>query len=485
MSPDHILWLIAGIVYGLVVGIIPVAGATTGLITVFSFISIFQYGDPYAGVVFTTALVASSAIGDSFASVVMNIPGANGSAATMIDGFPLARKGKGAYALSAAITTSTINGLLWGVIVFYMLPYYGSLMMILGVPEIFGLMILALTCIVFLNNQYWVRGILAISLGIFLGLVGTDPDTNAARWTGGWFYLEDGIQIMALLSGILAFPELLEGLRNHGNPTPQTAKTQWGQVWDGIKDSWQHRWLGFRGGVVGAIVGALPGLGGNIADWLAYAQTTATCKNEKIPFGKGNIKGVIGCEGANNAHKATAYLPTVLFGIPGAPFAAVALGLFSYLGFELGSISLLDDKQFFESLTAGYMWALILSFPIALLAIRWLTMMTQLPFKYFFWPILATIIWASVQYTGGWEDYAVLVIFTALGLFLRKYKFSRPALVIGFILSDKIEALYKQVSVLYTPEQLISRPGFVIILVLTVIALVYGLFFHKNKIEFT
>jgi putative tricarboxylic transport membrane protein len=120
-----------------------------------------------------------------------------------------------------------------------------------------------------------------------------------------------------------------------------------------------------------------------------------------------------------------------------------------------------------------------------LLTIRWLTIMTQLPFKYFFWPILATVTWASVQYTGGWEDYVMLIVFTVVGLFLRKYKFSRPALVIGFILSDKIEALYKQVSVLYTPEQLISRPGFVIILVLTVIALVYGLFFHKNKIEFT
>jgi putative tricarboxylic transport membrane protein len=485
MTPDHILWLVAGIIYGLVIGIIPVAGATTGLITVFSFIGIFQYGDPYAGVVFTTALVAASAIGDSFASVVMNIPGANGSAATMIDGFPLARQGRGAYALSAAITTSTVNGLLWGVIVFYMLPYYGSLMMILGIPEIFALMVLALTCIVFLNSQYWFRGIVAIALGVFLGLVGTDPETNAARWTGGWFYLEDGIQMMALLSGLLAFPELIEGLRNHGKPTPLTPRTQWGQVWDGIRDSWKHRWLGLRGGAVGAAIGALPGLGGNIADWMAYAQTTATCKNEKIPFGKGNIKGVIGAEGANNAHKATAYLPTVLFGIPGAPFAAVVLGLFAYLGFELGSVSLLDDKQFFESLTAGYMWALVLTFPLALLTIRWLTMMTQLPFKYFFWPILATIVWASVQYTGGWEDYAVLIIFTILGLVLRKYKFSRPALVIGFILADKIEALTKQVNALYTMDQLLARPGFITIIVLAVIALVYGLFFHKNKVEFT
>lgn len=485
MTPDQILWLLAGVVYGLVIGIIPVAGAATGLVAVFSFIQIFQYGDPYAGVIFTTALVAASAIGDSFASVVMNIPGANGSAATMIDGFPLAKQGRGAYALSAAITTSTVNGLLWGLIVFIFLPYYAKLMMILGIPEMWGFMVLALTSIVFMNSKYWFRGLLALAIGLFLGLVGTDPDTNAQRFTGGWFYLADGIQIIALLSGVLAFPELIEGLFAKGQYAKPDNKTQWRQIWEGIVDSWRHMWLGLRGGVVGAVVGALPGLGGNIADWMAYSQTVATNKNEKVPFGQGNIKGVIGCEGANNAHKATAYLPTVLFGIPGAPFAAVVIGLFMYLGFDLGSLTLMQDTKFFDSLTQGYMWALIITFPIALLCIRWLTMLTLIPYKYFFFPIMALIVWSCVQYTGGWEDYAVLAIFCVFGLILKQIKFSRPALIIGFVLSDKLEALTKQMSNLYTVDQLMTRPIFLSIMAVSLVVLVYGIFFHKTKIDFT
>ena len=108
---EYFLVLMAGVIYGFIVGLIPVAGATTGLIAVYSFVSYFQ--DPYMLVVFTTAIVVTSSIGDSFCSVVMNIPGAGGAAATMIDGFPMSRRGEAARALSAAISTSWVNCMIW------------------------------------------------------------------------------------------------------------------------------------------------------------------------------------------------------------------------------------------------------------------------------------------------------------------------------------------------------------------------------------
>jgi TctA family transporter len=481
---DFVFWLVAGVIYGLIIGLVPVAGATTGLIAVFSIVHVFQTGDPYMAIVFTTAVVAASTIGDSFASVVMNIPGSTGSAATMVDGFPLAQQGRATYALSAAITTSTVNGLLWGVIVFVFLPYYSVFMMTVGIPELWALMILAAASVVFVSNRYWVRGIAALALGVFLGLVGTDPNTNADRFTGGWFYLADGIQLVALISGVMAFPELIEGFGRSVNRARATAHTQWQQIWQGLQASWQHRWLGLRGGLIGAVVGALPGLGGAVADWMAYAQTVATNRNETTPFGQGNIKGVIGCEGANNSHKATAYLPTVLFGIPGAPFAAILIGIFAYLGFELGSLHLLQDQQFFSSLSQGYFWALIVTFPIALLGIGYLTRVTLLPYHWFFWPVMAMIVWSSVQYTGGWEDYAALGLFCLLGIILKKIKFGRPALIIGFVLADKIEALTIQLVSLYTVDQLMSRPIFLSIMALSAVIAVYGMLFYRAKIDY-
>ena len=203
--------IIYGTLYGFVFGLIPVAGATTGLITVFSFYQFFQY-EPYLLVVFTTSLVVSSSIGDSFSSIMLNIPGAGSSAATMIDGFPMAQRGEGARALGASICTSTANGLIWGIIVFFFLPYYTSIIIYFGIPEMLTFIILAFTSVIFISNKYYIRGVIALCLGIFLGMIGQDPSTGYERYTFNWTYLGDGLQIAPVLAGILAFPELYEAL---------------------------------------------------------------------------------------------------------------------------------------------------------------------------------------------------------------------------------------------------------------------------------
>ncbi len=479
---EYVISLIAGTLYGFVFGLIPVAGAGTALLTIYGFLDIFR-ADPYTLVVFSTAVVVASGIGDSFASVVMNIPGAGGSAATMVDGFPMARKGQAARALSAAITTSTVNGLIWGAAVFLLLPYYKNLILVFGVPELLLFMLLAFTSVCFINSRYWFRGILALALGIFLGLVGQHPLTGDARWTGGWYYLQDGIQLIPVMIGLFAVPELLEAYHSRLTYAP-ASQGVWSQMVTGVKDSWQHRWLGIKGGAIGAFIGVIPGLGGNIADWLAYGQTVASCKNEKTAFGDGNVKGVIGCEGANNAQKATSYVPTILFGIPGAPFEVIIIALFMMVGIELGSPELLTDNTFFSQLTFSYMASIVLTFVLAMLFIRWATLITQVPFSWYFWPIMILLIWSAVQYTGGWEDYLMLAICSIAGIGLKKIKFSRPALIIGFVLADKLEGLLRQFERLYTWEDIIHRPLSVTLLVITVTAAVYGIFFNKTRINY-
>ena len=365
---EYAISLLAGTIYGFIFGIIPVAGAATGLITIYSFIDIFRQ-DPYTLVVFSTALVVASTVGDSFASVMMNAPGASGSAATMVDGFPMARKGEGARALSAAITTSTVNGLIWGLLVFAFLPYYSVVVMKFAIPEMFAFLILAMTCIVFVNSEYWFRGIIALAIGITMGLVG-QTTSGTARMTMGWYYLQDGIQIMPVMAGFMAIPELVEAMYLKLEFVQIAKDRVWSQIRQGFKDSWIHRWDGLRGGAIGAAIGILPGVGGNIVDWLAYGQTVALNKGEKIPFGEGNVKGVIGCEGANNAQKATAYVPTVLFGIPAAPFEAIIMSLFIMVGLELGTPQLLSDMKFFDVIFSSYMWSMLITFVMSIFFIQ-------------------------------------------------------------------------------------------------------------------
>jgi TctA family transporter len=451
------------------IGIIPSAGATTGLVALFGFISYF-INEPYLGVIFCMAVVAASTTGDSYAGVLLGIPGANSAAATMVDGFPLAQQGKATYAITAAVTASTINGIIWGTLTFALLPWYSKLIMILGIPELWAFTVLAFATVAFVSGKWWFRSFIAIGLGIFLGLVGTDPATNADRYTLGWDYLADGIQIMAVAAGLFALPELIMGLKR--TKTADKSKNELQQTLNGLKAVWQNKWDSLRGGFIGAFIGLLPGLGGGAADWISYSATVAA--HPKEDFGNGNIKGVVGPEGANNAQKATSMIPTVLFGIPGAKYAAIIMSLFSYLGFELGTLDLMDDKKFFYSLTYGFMWATVIVGIFCLLFTRYISAITRIPYKYYFPIIFVFIVWACTRYTGGWEDYAMLAIFTIVGLIAKIYKFSRPGMVIGFILAERIEGLTLQITSLYTFESLLSRPIFLVIVLGSLIAFYIG-----------
>ena len=477
---NELLALIAGTLYGLAIGIIPGAGATTGLIFVFSFITWFA--DPYLAVIFVMAVVAASTTGDTYTGVLLGIPGANSAAATMVDGFPLALQGKATYAISAAVTTSTINGLLWGSLVFFLLPYYTNLILIFGVPELWAFTILALATVTFVSNRWWIRGLIALGVGIFAGMIGVDPNTNADRWTFGWEYLGDGIQLLPMIAGLFAIPELIDGL--HERRSTASLKIEYKQqTRDGIVAVWKNKWLALRGGFIGAFIGVLPGLGGAMADWMAYGQAVATTKDPDVPFGKGNIRGVIGPEGANNAQKATSMIPTVLFGIPGAPFAAIIIGLFAYLDFELGSYDLAMDDKFFSSMLYGFMLATIVVGIICLFATKYIAKIAQVPYKYYFPLLLGFIILACVQYTGGWEDYAILAIASVIGVTAKKYKFSRPALLFGFILADRVEALTVQMFGLYDLDKLLSRPIFWTLVAVTLAVLVWGLT-RRSKLDY-
>jgi TctA family transporter len=472
--------LLAGIVYGLIIGLIPAAGATTGLITLFGLMPYFA-DTPYLGVIFCVAVVASSTTGDSFSGVLLGIPGANSAAATMVDGFPMARNGEASRALSAAITSSTLNGLLFGSLTFLLLPWYTNVVMYMGVPELWALVLLAFVTVGFISTKKYFRSILAIALGIFVGLIGVDVN-NVPRFTGGWRYLEDGVQILPFVAGLFAIPELWEGwIKRKQTISHKNLQGSTAGIWQGIRDTVRCWRDSFRGGFVGSFIGLLPGLGGAMADWLAYGATVAANPNEK--FGNGNVRGVIGAEGANNAQKASSFIPTVLFGIPGAPFAAILMALFLYLGIDLGSPDTFYDRQLFDSLTYAFLLGTVITAVICYGLSYFAGWVTRVPYIYYFPFILATIVWATLQYTGSWQDIAMLTMCSALGLLCKKFQISRPALLIGFLLSDRIYNLTYQLKTLHTINDLITRPIFVVIMI-CVVALTYWGVTKRSRIDY-
>jgi len=467
---DYVFWTFLGTLYGMIIGIMPMAGATTGLLTVFSLSDQFL-ANPYLGIVFLTSLIASSSTGDSFTSILTGIPGSNTTAASIIDGYPLAQQGQAARAIGIAIMDSTINGILWGLVAFALMPFYSKIVLLFGMPEFAAFMILALATVGFITSRNVVLSLLAISIGVVLGFVGQNPATGVARLTGGWDYLEAGIQIIPIIAGLFGIPEVLSGFTKKSH-RPAPIVDYWTQLFQGFRDCITHWRDMMRGGVIGFITGLLPGVGGTIGDIMAYSATVAKHPNEK--FGNGNIKGLLGCEGANNAQKASSLIPTVLFGIPGAPFAAVMMAICMYFGMELGTPQILQDNNFFWALGGAFIASTILVFVLSMFTTKLIVKLLEIPYWIYAALILSIIVWSCLEYTGTVNDIYILVLCSLLGIVAKHYHISRPAIMVAFILSEKLEKYVLHTMDLYRPADLIQRPLFVILIIVAVAVFVYS-----------
>jgi len=456
---EYLIWITLGSLYGMLVGVIPIAGVTTALITVFGFADYFM-ATPYLGLVFVTSIVAACAAADSYTSILTGIPGASTTAACVIDGYPMSQQGQAGRAMGIAIADSLFNGVLYGVMAFALLPIYGGMILWFGIPELMAFMILAVACVGFVISRSLWRSMVAIVIGLFLGLVGQDPGTGAARFTAGWDYIEAGIQLIPLISGLFGFPELIWGWRTRSRHIQLV--DYWSQLGQGFRDVVHHWRDSGRGGLIGFVTGLIPGVGGAVGDFLAYGATVRAHPTEK--FGNGNPRGLLGCEGANSAQKVSSMIPTVLFGVPAAPFAAIVMALCMYFGMELGTPDLLSQPEFVWSLMAGFVGGTIIVALASIVLMRVVIWMLSVPFWVYGSVIVIVILYANLQYTGTWRDIAILMFCTALGVACKYWDISRPAILVTFVVAERLENYTQQTFTLYTVGDLVTRPLFIAII---------------------
>lgn len=473
---EYVVWLALGTVYGTVVGVVPIAGATIGLLVVFGMIDMFL-ANPYLGVVFMTSFLGAVSSSDSFTSILTGIPGSGSTAASIIDGYPMAQRGEAGRAIGAALMDSLVNGVFWGLLAFGLMPFYGMLILSFGIPEFAALMFVSLACVGFVTVKNPWLSVASLAVGLLLGLIGQNPGTGAHRFTFGWEYLAAGIQMVPIIAGLFAVPEIIEAFRN------RTAKSHpienyRSQLTQGFWDCWQNWRDMMRGGAIGFFTGILPGIGGSAGDMMAYGATVAKHKNET--FGNGNIKGLIGCEGANNAQKPASLIPTVLFGIPGAPFAAIMMAVCTTLGLEMGTASLLTDQKFIWALGAGFIFSTILGFVICIFITKYVVKILEIPSWIYALLISAVVVWSSFQYSGTINDLYVLIICGIIGVVAKHTGMSRPAILLAYVVAERLENYTQQAFTLYTLGEIVSRPVVAVLLILSVLILAYSVKQYKG-----
>lgn len=474
-QPFNILMLLVGVLAGAFVGILPGLGGTIGMIILLPFI----YGmEPHAALALFMGVTAILRTVDSIPAVLFALPGTAGSQATIMDGYPMARKGETSRALGAAFTASMIGGVFGAVVLSLSIPIARPLVTSMGSPEFFMLALLGITMVGVLSGKRPLKGIIAGVLGMLLSTIGGAPASADLRFTFDLPYLWEGIPLVILAMGLFAVPEIAD-LVIRGTSISDVPRLGKGLL-VGVKDTFKNIFLVIRCSLIGTFVGFLPGMGAAPANWLAYGHAVQTSKN-KQDFGKGDVRGVIAPEAANDSSAGGSLIPTVLFGIPGSAAMAVFLYALVVLGINPGPD--LVTKQLDMAFTM--VWGLALGNVIAsifcILITKPLARLTTISVHYWVPFALIIIVLASYQATRNWGDLIVLLIFSFLGWIMKRLSWPRPPMLIGFVLGVIMEK-YLWTSVLRYDMEWITRPIVIGIAVFIVFSVVMGLRF-QNKTE--
>lgn len=473
MQVQHMLYLFGGVMLGIIVGILPGLGGIVG----FSIMLPFLYGmDTTSALAMLIGMVAVVPTSDTFTSVLMGIPGSSASQATVLDGYPLSKKGEAARALGAAFMASLIGGLLGAIILSAFIVFARDLILKLGSAELFILGIFGLSMVGVLSGKSLYKGFIAAAIGLLLGSIGSAPATGEFRMTFGSFYLYDGIKLVILGLGVYAVPEIISLLIEN----KKIAKTEklGGSFIQGIKDVWVYKWIVARCAPIGAMIGAIPGLGGSVVDWIAYGHVVQTSK-DKSQFGKGDIRGVIAPESANNAKEGGGLVPTLLFGIPGSGSMAIFLGGLIILGIEPGPGMVNQNLEVSYIIIWSLALANIVGTGTCMLLSNKISKITTIPYGYVAPFMLMIIFFAALQATRSLEDLMLLIAIGAVGTLFKYFDWPRPALLIGFVLAGTVETYYYQAVQFYSWEML-ERPGVIILIVFMVVSILLSVYF-KNR----
>lgn len=483
-QPEQLGFLVVGVLLGLAVGVFPGLGGIAGLSLVLPFI----FGlDPVSGLALMVGLIAVVPTSDTFSSVLLGIPGSAASQATVLDGFPLSRKGQAARALSAAFVSSLYGGILGAFVLTAIIFVARPLILAFGLPEMLMITFLGMSMVAILAGRLPLKGLVAGGVGILVGTIGAAPAGGSLRMSTYDFpYLIDGLQLVIIGLGIYAIPEVVSLLRQD---TSISKSGQLGAGWSqGLRDWWANKWLSTKCAGIGVIVGVIPGLGGSVVDWIAYGYAVQSSK-DRDQFGQGDIRGVIAPESSNNAKEGGGLVPTLIFGIPGSGSMAVFLGGLALLGMSPGPAMIRQDLDITYTIVWSLALANVVGAGLCVLLSGQIARLTTIRFTLLAPFLFMMIAFAAFQSRMSLGDLVALVFVGVIGILMRRFDYSRPAFLIGFVLSTQAEQFVNMAtqvgaarfrSSLESGIDYLVSPITVTLLVLSVLSIVIGIRQSKN-----
>ncbi len=475
---ERLVYLFAGVLLGLVLGVVPGLGGLMGLTMLLP----FTYDmDTTSALAMLLGLLSVTATSDTIPSVMFGVPGTVAAQATIVDGYPMARQGRAPEALGAAFSASLIGGLFGALVLGISVPVLRPLMLSLATPELLAVIVMGLSLVSVLSGTSPMKGLIMACVGLWMSTIGEDSQTATLRWTFGSIYLYDGMSIVVVALGLFAIPEIatlvlgrVKIARTFQDTSPM-AQVAW------IRATFRNWFLVLRCSGIGAVLGAMPGVGSAVIDWITYAHARSTEKGAAETFGKGDVRGVIAPESANNANAGGALVPTIAFGIPGGASMAILLGAFVIHGINPGPDMLSKNLDLTYTMVWSVAVANILGATICFLFAGYLARMALVPVHILAPIVLSLVFVGAFQASNSWEDLGLLFLFGLIGLVMKLLGWPRPPLILGFVLGAIAER-YAFISVTRYGMDWLSRPIVVVLLLMALFFVLNPLIRHLVRI---
>lgn len=477
-----LLFMLLGVMLGFWVGLLPGLGGATTLALMLPFVYAMQPVEAFAFLLGMHAVVATT--GD-ITSVLFGVPGEATSAATILDGHAMAKKGEAGRALGAALAASLVGAIVGAFALAIAIPIVRPLVLTFGSPELFMLAIVGIAFIASLSApgpRGMVRGFLAGALGLLCATVGQDPQAGIARYTFDSLYLWGGLDLVPVLVGVFAIPEIVDlAIRRSSIAGALPSGRIHAGALEGVKDTFRHFWLTVRCSLIGTFIGIMPGMGGAVAQWMAYGHATQSARSEeeRKGFGSGDVRGVLGPGAANNSKEGGALIPTVAFGVPGSTAMAILLGGFFLLGLVPGPDMLTKHLP----VTFSMVWTIVLANLVTVIAcfllLDQLAKVTLVRGTVLIPILLVLIFIGSYTSNNHYGDIVVTLVFGAFGYLMVLAGWPRAPFVLGLVLG-KIAENYLYISVARYDAAWLKRPMVLVLLAFALAVIVYPLFQRRR-----
>ncbi len=470
-NPMSFLLIIFSVAWGIMFGAVP---GLTGIVGVALLIPFTFAFDPIQGMLLLGGVYVGSTFGGSISAILFNTPGSPEAACTSLDGYPMAKRGEAGKALGYALASSAVGGIFGALVLMFAAPPLAQLALEFGPPEYFALAVLGITAIASIGGGSLVKGLIAGLLGLAVAMIGLDPLTGVARFTFGNMMLLTGVSFIAAIIGIFALAEVLQ--RFAEGPQDSECLTQVSTKLPSLAELLATKATLLRSSVIGTVIGALPGVGATTAAFISYSEAFRWSKTPEL-FGKGAPEGIAAPESGNNAAVGGSMIPLLALGIPGSATTAVMIGGLTIHGIVPGPMLMQNNADLVYSVFIGMLLANVLMLVFGLRAARLFALVLKAPYQLVGPAIVVLCMTGVFALNNNVSDVAVMLVFGAVGFFLKSYGLPVASFIIGLVLGPIAEVSLRQGLILadFDMVTMISRPIAGTLLVLAVLSLAYGL----------